>query len=152
MSRIITFKGKLAMGTQDRLHLATSDGLTGYRVNKFQIISNTPGVGTSEFVAQIFTTDQTGSIGASVDFNNTDLLAVAHLENVNTASALHSNNLQVIFDRETVNQDIFISIDDGTGNTVECNYYLELEQFKLDLNSSTYHTLKSIRSSTQIGI
>ena len=146
MSKIKTFKGQIPMGQQEKLHLSTNDGLTGYKINKFELISNTPGVGTSEFVAKIFTVDQTGSIGPTVDFNDTDLLAVAHLENVNTASALHSNNLQVIFDRETINQDIFITIDDAAGNTVPCNYYLELEQFKMNLNESTYNTLKNIRS------
>jgi len=29
---------------------------------------------------------------------------------------------------------------------VACNYYLELEQFKLDLNENTVATLKNIRN------
>ena len=146
MSKIITYKGKLAMGTQERLRLSTNDGLTGYRINKFEIMSNTPGVGTSDFVAKIYTTDQTGSISATVDFSETELLAAAHLENVNTASSNITNNIQVIFDKETFNQDIYVTIQDSTGNTVECNYYLELEQFKIDINTSTFHTLKNLRT------
>jgi hypothetical protein len=149
MSRIITFKGKLPMGLQERLHLSTNDGLTGYRIKKFQMITNTPGVGNSEFIGQIFLTDQTGSIGTSVDFSDADLLAVCFRKSVDN-SGLAADSEQVIFDKETFNQDIFINITDGAGNTVECNYYIELEQFKLDLNSSTYHTLKNIRSATQV--
>ena len=144
--KIKTFKGKLAMGLQEKIHLSTNDGLTGYRINKFQIISETPGVSNVEMIAQIFTTDQTGSISAAVDFSNADLLAIATYFGEQTTKIL---NDYIIFDNETFNQDIFINITDAGGNTVECNFYLELEQFKIDLNTSTFHTLKNIRTETQ---
>ena len=146
MSRIITFKGKLDMGLQEKLHLSTRDGLTGYKINKFQIISATPGVSNVEMIAQIFLTDQTGSIGPVVDFNNSDLLAVATYFGDQSTKVL---NDYIIFDKQTFNQDIFVNITDAGSNTVQCNYYIELEQFKIDLNSSTFHTLKNIRSRTQ---
>jgi len=149
MSRIITFKGKLPMGLQERLHLSTNDGLTGYRINKFELIAATPGSSNSEFIGQIFLTDQTGSIGNAIDFSNADLIAVNFRKSVGN-DGLGADSDVIIFDKETFNQDVFISITDATGNTVECNYYIELEQFKLDLNSSTYHTLKNIRSATQV--
>ena len=148
MSKIITFRGKLDMGVEEKIHLSTNDGLTGYRINKFQIIGNTPGTGSNpEYIAQIFLTSQVGSIGNSVDFSDSDLLGVVFL-NGNTNPAYPSNEL-IIFDKETFNQDIFISITDASGSTVPCNFYIELEQFKIDLNTSTYHTLKNIRSKTQ---
>ncbi len=99
--------------------------------------------------AQIFLTDQTGNITNVVDFNNADLLGVAFYNAEHTTGRSYET---IIFDQETFNQDIFINITDADGGTKKANYYIELEQFKLDLNSSTYHTLKSIRADTQIGI
>ena len=144
MSKIKTFKGMLPIGEQEKIHLSTNNGLTGYRINKFEIIGNKPGVGNAEYVGQIFLTDQTNNITNFVDFSNADLLAVAyHKEGSGTAEGFES---KVVFDKETFNQDIFINITDASGGTVACNYYIELEQFSLDLNTSTYHTLKNIRS------
>tara|TARA_R100001086_G_scaffold230013_1_gene150157 strand:+ start:376 stop:822 length:447 start_codon:yes stop_codon:yes gene_type:complete len=148
MSKIITYRGKLDIGTQDRLHLSTNDGLTGYRLKKFQIISSVPGVGNSEHVGQIFLTDQTGSVGYAVDFNDADLLAVSYVKEGNLPTEGYGNT--VIMDKEIFNQDIFVNITDAAGGSTACNYYIELEQFKIDLNTSTYYTLKNIRSKTQV--
>ena len=38
MSKTITFKGQLPIGVEEKIHLSTNDGLTGYRIKKFQII------------------------------------------------------------------------------------------------------------------
>lgn len=147
MSKIITYKGKLNIGEQEKIHLSTNDGLTGYRITKLQILSSTPGTtGSVEYIAQVFLTDQTGNITNAVDFSNADLLGVAYYQDRANAS---SNTETIILDKETFNQNIFINITDAEGGTIPCNYYLELEQFKLDLNTSTFHTLKNIRSKTQ---
>ena len=149
MSKIITYKGKLPIGVQEKIHLSTNDGLTGYRINKFQIMSSTPGASqTVTYVAKIYTTDQTNNITDTVDLSDSDLLAVIYYANSVTPSNPISE--QIILDKETFNQDIFIYITDPDGNTHPCNFYIELEQFKIDLNTSTYHTLKNIRSKTQI--
>ena len=148
MSKIKTYKGQLAIGEQEKIHLSTRDGLTGYRITKFQLISKTPGVDADvAFVGQIFLTDQTGSITNVVDFSNADLLAVAFYNAEHTTGR---STETIIFDKETFNQDIFINVTDADGGTKRANYYIELEQFKLDLNTATYHTLKNIRSKTQI--
>ena len=78
MSKIKTYKGMLAVGEQEKIHLSTNDGLTGYRINMIDTISRSPGDGDVEHILQVFTTDQTGSISALVDFSNSDLLAVAY--------------------------------------------------------------------------
>ena len=146
MSKKLSYRGTLPIGEQDRIRLKTNTGKTGYKITKFEIISTTPGVTTSEFIAQIFKTDQTGSISTTVDFTDSNLLAVAHLENVNTASALHSNATTIIFDNAKFNQDIFINITDSSGATVPCNYYIELETMALSDLESTMLTLQSLRS------
>ncbi len=145
MSKIITYKGKLPIGVQEKIHLSTNNGLTGYRINKFQIISSTPGVGSVEFVAKIYMTSQTGSESTTVDFSEPDLLAaIFYQDDQNTDKP---SSTEIVLDKETFNQDIFIYITSPNGSTVECNFYIELEQFKIDLNTSTFHTLKNIRNS-----
>ena len=148
MSKIKTFKGQLPIGEQEKIRLSTNNGLTGYRISKFEIIGSTPGINNAEYIAQVFLTDQTGSITATVDFSDSDLLAVNYLIE-NASTAVPTSNI-IIFDKETFNQDIFINITDASGGSVPCNYYLELEQFAIDINTSTYHTLKNLRSKTQI--
>tara|TARA_Y100001963_G_C6515990_1_gene324324 strand:- start:34 stop:480 length:447 start_codon:yes stop_codon:yes gene_type:complete len=145
---IKTFKGKLDMGTEDKLFLSTNDGMTGYRINKFEIISSTPGIGNVEMIGQIFLKSQEGSIGTSVDFNNADFMGVALYHDGTANDTTHFMHT-TIFDKQTFNQDIFVNITDATGSTIQANYYIELEQFKLNLNESTYHTLQNIRSETQ---
>ena len=150
MSVIKTYKGKLPIGEQEKIHLSTNDGLTGYRISSFEVFPGRPGVDSVELIGQIYLTDQTGKITSVVDFSQADLLGFAYYEDnaANTTPA----TINRIFDKETFNQNIFIYIVDASGGTDPANFYIELEQFKLDLNTSTYHTLKNIRSRTQLGI
>lgn len=144
---IKTFRGMLPINVEDKIHLSTNDGLTGYRITKFQIMSNTPGEGNHELVGKIRLTEDP-NVGPTVDFNDSDVLAACyHTDLGNLGTAATSDT--IIFDNEIFNQDIFVQIGDATGATVPCNYYIELEQMKLDLNASTYITIKNIRSRTQ---
>lgn len=147
MSKTITFRGRLAMGIQDELQLKTNNGKTGYQIKKFQLISNTPGAGNAEFIGQIFNKDQTGSIGNAVDFSDGNLLAVCFQKSVSN-DGLGADSENIIFDNKTFNQNMFISITDATGNTVECNYYIELEAFPITDIEATKLTLQSIRTIT----
>ncbi len=148
MSQMITFKGKLPIGEQQKLHLSTNNGLTGYRISKFQIISSTPGATAAvEYVGKIYLTDQTGNIDATADLSDSDLLAVVYYQDHD--SSANDSSADIILDKETFNQDIFVYITDAAGGTVPASYYIELEKFAIDLNTSTYHTLKNIRSKTQ---
>ena len=146
MSRIISYKGRIAMGLQDRINLRTLKGKVGYRITKFETISAAPGTTNQEFIAKIFKTDQTGSIGNAVDFTDSDLLAVNY--NVDKHNTDVAPNQTIIFDNEVFNQNIFISITDPSGETTECNYYIELEVMSLNDVETTMLTLKSIRSIT----
>ena len=150
MSVIKTFKGQLAIGEQEKIHLSSNDGLTAYRLRNFQIISSTPGASTYELVGKIYLTDQTGNITQTANLSDTDLIAVA-FQSFNSSTSSPGYLEPVIFDKETFNQDIFVYIVDVSGNTVPASFYIELEQFKIDINSSTYHTLKNIRSITGPG-
>jgi hypothetical protein len=145
--KTITYKGKLAMGLQDELNLKTNNGLTGYKITKFQIMSTAPGTVEHEYVAKIFNTDQTGSISAVIDFSDNNLLAA--IISFSRQSALNSVTEQIIIDKNAFNQNIFITIADASGSTVECNYYIELEAFPISEVEATKLTLQSIRTVTE---
>tara|TARA_Y100000004_G_scaffold190133_1_gene246786 strand:- start:134 stop:577 length:444 start_codon:yes stop_codon:yes gene_type:complete len=145
---IKTFKGQLPIGQQEKIHLSTNDGLTGYQIKKFKVFPSQPGQQTEELIAQIYLTDQTGNVTSDVNFNQSDFLGVAFYTN-NSNMAYSSNVDVIVFDKETFNQDIFVYITNAAGGTTPANFYLELEQFKIDINTSTYHTLKNIRNSKQ---
>jgi len=61
----------------------------------------------------------------------------------------YPEDVVVTFDREIFNQDIYVSHVEVAG-AATVNYYLELEQVKLDLSESTIATLKDIRNEHRI--
>ena len=137
---IKSFRGKLDVGGQDRIRLSTKQGLIGYRVVKFQLMDENP-MGTDiEGVAKVFKTKQT-TVDQFVDFTDPNMLAAGFYENATNIAYFGGQN--VIFDTVKFNQDIFITYH-GTTATV-MNYYIELEQMKLDLNEATVATLKDMR-------
>jgi len=142
---IKSFKGRLADGGQNTIVLHTNDGTTGYKIVKFEILPVLPATVTGEHVVQIFKIEQTTvpTVDPTIDFSDNTLLGSAIMGN--------GTNFQfsipgaVVFDNEIFNQDIYITHTDAHA-TGECNYYLELEQIKLDLNENTVATLKDIRN------
>ena len=146
---IRTFRGKMDSGTQDTIVLHTNDGSTGYRIVKFQAFPASPGTSNYETLFSVYKVQQaTVSVDTpAVDFSDNTLLAVAYLEGA--SSNVNSDTLHVVFDNEIFNQDIYITMTDTEGAGTFSNYYIELEQIKLDLNENTAATLKDIRNSTQ---
>lgn len=140
----ITYRGQLPIGQEAELKLSTNNGLTGYKIKQFKIISSTPGTANVELVAKLRLTKDL-NIGATVNFNDPSLIAVNYSRDGTTNERPFTEN--IIFEKEVFNQDIFINITDAGGATVPANYYLELEKMKLDLNASTVSTLKNIRQS-----
>jgi len=141
---IKTFRGSLADLEQETIHLRTKDGKTGYRIVKFAIMANTPGVAFQASVIKIFT-EQQATVDALVNFSDDSLLGASYLE---THGAIQDANYRTdtVFEGTRIfNQDIFVTHKDvQTG--AACNYYIELEQVKLNDNESTMSTLQSIRS------
>ena len=142
---IKTFRGLIADGVEDTIVLHTNDGSTGYRIVKFQLFPNKPGSETVESTVSIFKVSGKGSgTGtAVVDFADNTLLAAAFYQDRHEATYVTSET--VIFDNEIFNQDIYITMTDTVGSE-PINYYIELEQMKLDLNENTVATLKDIRN------
>jgi len=140
---IKTFRGQIVDGGQDTIVLHTNDGSTGYRIVKFQIFPSQPGAVDYESLVQIFKVAQTSvpTSGGTTDFSDQTLLAANYLVGNNDTYA----DLHTVFDREIVNQDIYVTHSANTG-TSPINYYIELEQVKLDLGENTVATLKDIRN------
>ena len=138
---IKSFRGKLADAGIDTISLHTNNGSTGYRIVKLQLIAADPSSVSHESIVQIFTVPQ-ATASAAVDFNDQTLLAVGFYEN-NSGSTV--SKVDIIFDNMTFNQDIYITHNEKAGSG-EINYYIELEQIKLDLNENTVATLKDIRN------
>jgi len=139
---IKTFRGLMADGDQDTVVLHTNDGSTGYRIVKFETISNTPGIADQEFVTKIYKVSQT-SPDALVDFSDNTLMGVSAVSHSASISEPYSQS--IIFDQEIFNQDIYVT-GSATSGSVAMNYYIELEQVNLDLSESTVATLKDIRN------
>jgi len=141
---IKTFRGLLADSAQDTVLLHTNNGATGYRIVKFEIIPRVPGTIIQETVCKIYKIEQTAVDGV-IDFSDQTLVAAAYYAS-GEGSGLRGFDTTIIFDNEVFNQDIYITNKDVSGNTEPINYYIELEQVKLDLNENTVATLKDIRN------
>ena len=141
---IKTFRGKIADGEQDTIVLHTRDGSVGYKIIRFTLMSTDYGVAGGDShtsVIKVYKIKQTTS-DEFVDFSDNTLIAAATYERHTSVGA---QTQAVFFDNEIVNQDIYLTHKD-TQTGQACNYYLELEQFKLDLNENTVATLKDIRN------
>ena len=145
MSKVMSFRGLLDDGSFEKINLHTPDGSTGYRIVKFQAIPEQPGLAVGEHIVKIYKTENNPDVSTptdAVNFGDNTLLGVV-------AVSTHSGNLLfnevIIFDQEIFNQDIFITHVDR-GGSAACNFFIELEPMKLDLNENTVTTLRDIRN------
>tara|TARA_Y100000361_G_C11007126_1_gene262433 strand:- start:6 stop:440 length:435 start_codon:yes stop_codon:yes gene_type:complete len=143
MSKLKSYKGIIENEASQRIRLRTNKGLIGYKITKLAIIGAEPGQETVELVLKVYKTKQS-TVDNAVNFGDSSLLAVAYLlDSSATTTGTYEN---IIFDNEIVNQDIFITAVDTSGSARATNYYMEMEQIKLDANEATMATLQNIRS------
>jgi len=147
---IKTFRGLMTDGTQDTIVLHTNDGAIGYRIVKFQLSPSNPGVTAQESIMKIYKVSQTAptmpGVTGTIDFSDNVLLAAAYIR----GGGSYSWSEAIIFENEIFNQDIFVTHAEESASNAACNYYIELEQIKLDLSESTVATLKDIRNEKRI--
>ena len=145
MSNKLSYKGILAMGLEDQIRLRTLKGKTGYRVTKFQLMSNLPGGGSTniEYIGKI-TKKTDPNITAVVDLTDDNVMAVAYYVD-NNSTAVPPNDT-IIIDNAVTHQDIFVIIVDAAGGSISCNYYIELEKIKLSDIEATQLTLRNLRN------
>jgi hypothetical protein len=140
---IKSFRGRIVDNGIDTVALHTNDGSTGYKIVKLQGMTKEPYQSDAEHVIKIFSVPQT-SASDSVDFSDNTLLAVIQFTD-SASNTVSYSEVNVVFDNMVFNQDIYITHVDARGSN-PANYYIELEQVKLDLNENTVATLKDIRN------
>ena len=138
---IKSFRGLMKDNTQDTIVLHTNSGSTGLKINKFQIIGPDSNENI-ESTVKVYKIKQT-TIDDKIDFSDNTLLAAATFSG--TTSSANTAAQVVVFDNEIFNQDIYVTLK-GESYTSNMNYYIELEQIKLDLTENTVATLKDIRN------
>ena len=138
-----TFRGLLADGGQDQIHLGTIKGKVGYKIVKFQLMGYDVSAEDYENVVKIYK-DSQSTIDGFVNFTNSTLLA-AGIWNSSGSSNVYPDDMTVIFDNEIFNQDIYITSKDTKTNS-GMNYYIELEVIPLTDQGAEYTTLKDIRT------
>jgi hypothetical protein len=138
-----SFRGRISDGDIETIVLHTNTGSTGYIIKKFKLLP----IDSNETVEQsvkIYSIPQTTAT-EDIDFSDNTLLA-AGIVHANADRDFVSPDT-VIFDNMVFNQDIFITSKAGS-SARDVNYYIELEQVKLDLGANTVATLKDIRNIT----
>tara|TARA_R100001530_G_scaffold92695_1_gene64380 strand:- start:68 stop:517 length:450 start_codon:yes stop_codon:yes gene_type:complete len=143
---IKSFRGKLEASLTtnfiETIRLATKDGSTGYKITKFMLMA--PDASENiEGVIKVYKIPQT-TVDANVDFSDNALLAAGFISQSSTDQT-NPNDQTIYFDNEIFNQDLFIYNAPGD-YSADVNYYIELEQIKLDLGENTVATLKDIRN------
>ena len=138
---IKSFRGKMTNDTMDTINLHTNNGSVGYRIKKFQVMQATDA--DVEATIKIYSVEQTANTN-DIDFSDNTLLAAAYFTS-SSSGQVYPEDQTVVFDNMVFNQDIYITLR-GHNFAADINYYLELEQVKLDLNENTVATLKDIRN------
>ena len=141
-----SFRGLMIDGAQNTIVLHTNNGSTGYRIVKFEMLPATPGAVSQESVMKIYKIEQSAVDGV-IDFSDNTLIAAGFYSDGAAAGEGPADSI-ITFDNEIFNQDIYITHSE-VGNNESCNYYIELEQVKLNLDENTVATLKDIRNITQ---
>ena len=138
-----SFRSKLVTDDIDTIVLHTNTGSTGYRITKFMLMPVDPASDNMEMTVKVYKISQT-SASKTIDFNDNTLLAAGYVEN----HAGEDNGVRstIFFDNEIFNQDVYVTAKEGDANSTGVNYYIEMEQIKLDLNENTVATLKDIRN------
>jgi hypothetical protein len=149
MSKKLSYKGMLAPGNQEKIRLRTNNGKTGYKITKFDIISNLPGSQNNESIVKL-TKIEDPNIVADIDFTDSKLMAVAYNKG-NLSSNESATTETIIFDNEITNQDMFVNVSDAGGGSVACNYYIELEAMNISDIQATEITLRNIRQVLSVG-
>jgi hypothetical protein len=139
---IKSFRGTIVDGGEEMIPLSTNKGLVGYRIKKFEVMTTT--FQNAELIVRIWKVSGLAQ-DQGIDFADNRLLAAIMYASPAAAETNPADSQTVIFDNEIFNQDIYVT-NYGVSSPQTMNYYIELEQIKLDINESTVTTLKDIRN------
>jgi len=126
--KVHSFRGLLANGDQRKIRIQGSVGEIAWRITKFELMTQSPGIGSeAEHVVKIYK-DEQDSITGTINFVDNALLGAAFLP---VKTSLFAQQLIVTFDNEIFSRNIYVTHTDNGGNAVDCNYYIELEEVKV---------------------
>ena len=140
MGRIVSFRGTVVDGGEEMIPLSTNNGLIGYKITKFQVMTQT--FQNAELIVRIWKVPDV--VQGNTDFSDNRLLAAAMYSSP-AAAETNPEDITIIFDNEIFNQDIYVT-NTGVSSAQTMNFYIELEQMSLDLSEQTVATLKDIRN------
>ena len=138
---IKSYRGKLDAGDSIRISLSTPDGKMGYRIVKLATIVDEPAAYETEATLKIFT-DKQGTPSSTIDFSDSTLLGVSYTRTGSGSTEMVDQT--TIFDNTIFNQNIFVTAVEPI-NSRPNNYYIELEQVKLDENEALVAIVKNLR-------
>ena len=147
-NRILSYKNLIADQAEDTILLSTKKGEIGYRIIKFMLF---PAGATSAYAYEsfvsIFKEEQETIPGdATPDFSDNRLLGCGYYTQSGSGET-NPEDINVFFDQEIFNQDIYIShSNSASGESI--NYYIELEAVKLSEDQAMVTTLKDIRNNS----
>jgi len=128
--KVHSFRGLLAEGEQQRIRIQGPLGAIAWRITKFEVMGNKPGISSSvESIVSIWREEQT-SVATSafeVNFDNEDLLATAIWAMGETT---YNIDTAVVFDNALFSRNIWVTHTDNAAAEA-CNYYIELEEVKI---------------------
>ena len=123
--KVHSFKGLLTDPEQIEISIQGSVGAITWRINKFDMAAENPGLQSQESVMQIFRERQ-ASISAVVNYNDNELLASGYYSD-SSSGTQGTGKYITIFDNALFTRNIFITHVETNG-TQSCNYYIELEE------------------------
>jgi len=124
--RVHSFRGLLSDGGQDEINLERQNLNLAYRVVKFEVMAEAPGLASYESVVKIYREKQTSLLteNALVNFTEPDLLGAAvYIAN----SSISAYTMITIFDNTLFSRNIYVTHTDNNDSN-NCNYYIEIEE------------------------
>jgi len=134
--KVHSFRGLLGDGGQDEINLERQNVNLAYRITKFQIITELPGVTQVEFIVKVYKEEPTAVDGA-INFSDPNLLAAAEYSANDNGWTAGSH--AVVFDNELFSRNIYVTGIDVNGS-YSVNYYIEIEE--VPVNAATLMQLK----------
>jgi len=122
-----SFRGLLADGAQERIRIQGSVGAIAWRIVKFELMAELPGVSDSESIIKVYR-DEQSSIDGVINFNDAELLAAGFWRAATGTDRPMTD--KVIFDNTLFSRNIYITHSD-VDSAFSCNYYIELEEVKV---------------------
>ena len=143
--KVHSFRGLLtdvAEGNQIKISIQGSVGAIAWRITKFDMAAENPGLQSQESVMQIFREEQT-SISAVVNYNDNELLGTGYYSD-SSSGTQGTGKYITIFDNAIFARNIFITHVETNG-TQSCNYYIELEEVTISAAGKAQLALAAAR-------